>query len=52
MKCQVRHIFKINILYIKSSMLQTNTKYLLHKNLVTDKLPICKLGKSTNLFHN
>lgn len=36
-----RHIFKINILYTKQSMLQTNTKYLLHKNVITDKLPIC-----------
>lgn len=34
-------IFKINIFLIKQSMLQTNTKYLLHKNVVTDKLPIC-----------
>lgn len=38
---EVRHIFKINILYIKQSMLPTNTKYLLHKNVTTDKLPIC-----------
>lgn len=32
-----KHICKINILYIKQSMLQTNRKYLLHKNVVTDK---------------